>query len=114
MPTACLRYFKVFGPRQDPKSQYAAAVPIFIDRAAKAETITIFGEGEQTRDFVYVKDVVAANAYFATQSQETGVFNVAYGQRITITELAAAICAEFGSRAFGPRPCTDAIEALGR
>lgn len=91
LQTACLRYFNVFGPRQDPKSQYAAAVPIFIDRAVKNEPITIYGDGEQTRDFVYVKDIVAANAFFATQSKATGVFNVAYGRKITIKELAQQI-----------------------
>jgi len=98
LPTACLRYFNVFGPRQDPKSQYAAAVPIFIDRAVKQEAITIHGDGEQTRDFIYVKDIAAANAFFATQSPATGVFNVAYGQRITINELARTICELTGSR----------------
>jgi UDP-glucose 4-epimerase len=96
--TTCLRYFNVFGPRQDPKSQYAAAVPIFIDRALKNQPITIFGDGEQTRDFIYVKDVAAANAYFATKSKETGVFNVACGKRITISALAKTICQLTGSR----------------
>jgi len=96
--TACLRYFNVFGPRQDPKSQYAAAVPIFIDRALKNEPITIYGDGEQTRDFIYVKDIAAANAFFATQTSATGVFNVAYGQRITIRELAGTICQLTGSK----------------
>ena len=67
LQTACLRYFNVFGPRQDPKSQYAAAVPIFIDRALKHEAIAIYGDGEQTRDFIFVKDIAAANAYFATE-----------------------------------------------
>ncbi|MEK7782088.1 MAG: NAD-dependent epimerase/dehydratase family protein [Verrucomicrobiota bacterium] len=89
--TACLRYFNVFGPRQDPKSQYAAAVPIFIHRALKGDPITIYGDGEQTRDFIYVKDIAAANAYFATQSPATGVFNVAYGRKITINDLATTI-----------------------
>jgi nucleoside-diphosphate-sugar epimerase len=98
LPTACLRYFNVFGPRQDPKSQYAAAVPIFIDRAVKNRPITIFGDGEQTRDFIFVKDIVAANVFFATQSPATSVFNVAYGQRITINELARTICRLTGSR----------------
>jgi len=98
LQTACLRYFNVFGPRQDPKSQYAAAVPIFIDRAVKNEPITIHGDGEQTRDFIYVKDIAAANVFFATQSPATGVFNVAYGQRITINELATTICRLTGSR----------------
>jgi len=96
--TACLRYFNVFGPRQDPKSQYAAAVPIFIDRALKHQPLTIYGDGEQTRDFIFVKDIAAANAFFATESPATGVFNVAYGQRITINELAADICRLTGSR----------------
>jgi UDP-glucose 4-epimerase len=96
--TTCLRYFNVFGPRQDPQSQYAAAVPIFIDRALKNQPITIFGDGEQTRDFIYVKDVAAANAFFATKSEETGVFNVACGKRITISALAKTICQLTGSR----------------
>jgi UDP-glucose 4-epimerase len=98
LPTACLRYFNVFGPRQDPKSQYAAAVPIFIDRAVKNLPITIHGDGEQTRDFIYVKDIVAANAFFATQPTATGVFNVAYGRNITINELAQTIVALTGSK----------------
>jgi UDP-glucose 4-epimerase len=98
LPTACLRYFNVFGPRQDPGSQYAAAVPIFIERALKNEAITIYGDGEQTRDFIHVKDVASANAFFATQSNETGVFNIAYGSRITINALAKIICQLTGSR----------------
>lgn len=98
LQTACLRYFNVFGPRQDPKSQYAAAVPIFIERAQKNEPITIYGDGEQTRDFIFVKDIAAANAFFATESKQTGVFNVAYGRRITINELAGTICRLTGSK----------------
>ena len=98
LQTACLRYFNVFGPRQDPKSQYAAAVPIFIDRAVKNLPLTIYGDGGQTRDFIYVKDIAAANAFFATQSPATGVFNVAYGQRITIKELAQKIVVLTGSK----------------
>lgn len=98
LPTACLRYFNVFGPRQDPKSQYAAAVPIFIDRALRGEPLTIFGDGEQTRDFIYVKDIVAANVFFATQSSAMGVFNVAYGGHITIKDLCTTICQLTGSR----------------
>jgi len=97
LATTCLRYFNVFGPRQDPKSQYAAAVPIFIDRAVRDEPITIFGDGEQTRDFVYVKDIAAANAFFGTRSDATGVFNVACGRRLSINELARAICREVGA-----------------
>ena len=98
LQTACLRYFNVFGPRQDPKSQYAAAVPIFIDRAVKNLPITIYGDGDQTRDFIFVKDIVAANVFFATQSSATGVFNMAYGQKITIKELAQKIVTLTGSQ----------------
>jgi UDP-glucose 4-epimerase len=116
LPTTCLRYFNVFGPRQDPKSQYAAAVPIFIDRALKNEPVTIFGDGEQTRDFIYVKDVVAANVFFATNSNETGVFNVAYGKRITINALAKTICQLTGSHSeirYAPERAGDVKHSCG-
>lgn len=90
LETACLRYFNVFGPRQDPNSAYAAAVPIFTARAAAGEDIAIFGDGEQTRDFIYVKDIVAANVFMA-QNPFTGVYNIAYGGRITINKLVETI-----------------------
>jgi UDP-glucose 4-epimerase len=98
LPAVCLRYFNVFGPRQNPRSQYAAAVPVFIDRALKNEPLTIHGDGTQTRDFIFVKDVAAANAHFALNSPATGVFNVASGQAITINELAETIRRLAGSR----------------
>lgn len=98
LPTVSLRYFNVFGPRQNPRSAYAAAVPIFIDRALKNEPVTIYGDGEQTRDFIFVKDVAAANAHFALHSSVTGVFNVASGQAITINALAEEIRRLTGSR----------------
>jgi UDP-glucose 4-epimerase len=98
LATTCLRYFNVFGPHQNPKSQYAAAVPVFIDRAIKHQPITIFGDGEQTRDFIYVKDIVTANVFFATRSDATGVFNLASGQCITINDLAETVCHLTGSR----------------
>jgi len=91
LATVCLRYFNVFGPYQSPRSDYAAAVPVFIERAIRNEPITIFGDGRQTRDFIYVKDVVAANAFFALKSQATGVFNFACGRQIRITDLALTI-----------------------
>lgn len=97
LQTACMRYFNVFGPRQDPGSQYAAAIPIFIHKALRNEPITIFGDGEQTRDFIYVKDIVAANAYLAENAAYTGVYNVAYGQRQTINEIAKKIIQLTGS-----------------
>lgn len=90
LQTACMRYFNVFGPRQDPESAYAAAIPAFVSKAVDDEPITIFGDGEQTRDFIYVKDVVAANIFMA-ESDFSGVYNVAYGKKITITDLAKLI-----------------------
>jgi UDP-glucose 4-epimerase len=91
LQTACMRYFNVFGPRQDPGSQYAAAIPIFIHKALRNEPITIFGDGEQTRDFIYVKDIVAANVYLAKYEPHKGVYNVAYGKRKTIKDIAKKI-----------------------
>ncbi|MFZ1289279.1 MAG: SDR family oxidoreductase [Melioribacteraceae bacterium] len=91
LQTTSLRYFNVFGPRQDPKSQYAAAIPIFVYKALKNEPITIYGDGEQTRDFVYVKDVVQANVLAATSENVIGVFNVANENAITINDLAKLI-----------------------
>jgi UDP-glucose 4-epimerase len=91
LETACMRYFNVFGPRQDPGSAYAAAIPIFIEKAISNQPVTIFGDGEQTRDFIYVKDIVAANAYLAQTAGLTGVYNVAYGKRQTINDIAARI-----------------------
>ena len=98
LPTACLRYFNVFGPRQNPHSQYAAAVPIFVAKALANEPLTIYGDGEQTRDFIYVKDIARANAFFATESTATGVHNIAYGGVITINDLARKIIQLTGSR----------------
>src|SRR5262249_24097199 len=65
LATVSRRYFNVFGPYQNPRSEYAAAVPAFVEKAIRNQPITIFGDGRQTRDFIYVKDVVAANAFFA-------------------------------------------------
>jgi len=90
LQTACLRYFNVFGPRQDPKSPYAAAVPIFVSLAVQDRPITIYGDGEQTRDFVYVKDVVGANV-FMSGNESTGTYNVAYGNQTSVKDLAEMI-----------------------
>lgn len=89
--TASLRYFNVFGPRQDPASQYAAAIPIFVSRALKNEKIIIYGDGEQTRDFIYVDDVVQANILAAENEKAVGVYNVASGSAISINELVKLI-----------------------
>jgi UDP-glucose 4-epimerase len=97
LETASIRFFNVFGPRQDPKGAYAAAVPIFIEKALRGEDITIFGDGGQTRDFIYVKDIAGALAYAVETPSVTGVFNAGYGGEITINDLAAGIVAAAGS-----------------
>ena len=94
--TACLRYFNVFGPRQDPTSAYAAVIPAFINKAVKNEPLVIYGDGEQTRDFVYVKDITAANAFMA-ENDCSGVYNAAYGETTAINKLAETIIDMTGS-----------------
>jgi len=91
VPTVSLRYFNVFGERQG-YNQYAGVISIFINRALKGEPLIIYGDGRQTRDFIYVKDVVKANILAAESSRANGkVFNVARGERTTIVELALKI-----------------------
>jgi nucleoside-diphosphate-sugar epimerase len=90
LKTLSLRYFNVFGPRQDPNSEYAAVIPKFITKILRHESPTIFGDGRQTRDFTYVKDVVQANVR-AMESDAQGMFNVAYSKRIDLNELANMI-----------------------
>lgn len=89
LETVALRYFNVFGPHQDPKSEYAAVVPKFITALLHGEPPVIFGDGEQSRDFTYVSNIVEANLLAAKAEQVAGeVFNIACGERITINELA--------------------------
>lgn len=97
LETAALRFFNVFGPRQDPKGAYAAAVPIFIEKAVCGEDITVFGDGGQTRDFIFVKDIAGALVFAAETPGVTGVFNAGYGGQITINDLANNIIAAAGS-----------------
>src|SRR5437867_7046437 len=90
LETVVLRYFNVFGPRQDPKSPYAAVVPRFIAAALAGEPPTIYGDGSQTRDFVYVANVVHANllAARAPAANVAGqVFNVGSGHSVSVNEL---------------------------
>jgi UDP-glucose 4-epimerase len=86
-----LRYFNVFGPKQDKNSQYAAVIPNFISSLLEEKQPIIYGDGEQTRDFVFIKDVVDANIA-ACESNFNGVVNVASGKEITINELYKVIC----------------------
>ncbi len=90
--TVVLRYFNVFGPRQDPRSQYAAVVPLFITAIAGGVPVTIFDDGEQSRDFTYVDNVVEANLLAANADGASGrIFNVSAGAPTTVNELADTI-----------------------
>jgi len=88
LETISLRYFNVFGPYQDPTSQYAAAIPAFVTSILKDEPPTIYGDGEQSRDFTYIDNVVEANLLAARTEQTAGeVINIACGQRVTVNEI---------------------------
>jgi UDP-glucose 4-epimerase len=92
LETVSLRYFNVFGPRQDPTSQYAAVVPLFITAMLQGESPVVHGDGHQSRDFTFVSNVVRANLLAATAPNIAGrVFNVACGQRHTLLDLIATL-----------------------
>ncbi len=84
------RFFNVFGERQRVGSGYAAAIPIFISKALKNESITIYGDGEQTRDFIYVKDL-AQYLFYLSLNFPSGVYNIGYGAFVTINDIAKTI-----------------------
>ena len=106
MEIVSLRYFNVFGPRQDPTSQYAAVVPRFIRAIADGEPVTIYGDGDQSRDFTFVDNVVGANLLAADAPGVGGdILNVATGDSVTVNALADAIGAMLGKqveKAFEP------------
>ena len=92
LETLCLRYFNVFGPRQNPSSQYSGVISRFVDALSKGEQPVIFGNGEQTRDFTYVANVVNANINAAQTNKGIGeVMNVANGEAISLNELFAVL-----------------------
>lgn len=94
MQTIGLRYFNVFGPKQDPNGAYAAAIPKFIDKMMKGEQIIINGDGEQTRDFTYVSNAVQANLLALSTNNKTAfgdVFNVACGEFLSLNEVVESI-----------------------
>ncbi|HEY4055320.1 MAG TPA: NAD-dependent epimerase/dehydratase family protein [Kofleriaceae bacterium] len=91
VPTAALRFFNVYGPRQDPSSPYSGVISIFADRARNGVPLKIFGDGKQTRDFVYVGDVVRALLAAAAHPAPHLIANVGTGAEITITELARTL-----------------------
>lgn len=107
--TASMRFFNVFGPRQDPNSAYAAAIPIFFSKALANQPITIFGDGEQTRDFISVKDIVSALVHAANTADMHGTYNVGYGNSITVNQLATEIIQLTGSKS----PILHAPDRLG-
>lgn len=89
LETVSLRYFNVFGPRQSPESKYAAVVPLFIRAALRGEPLVVHGDGEQSRDFTYIENVVQANLLACTQPGIGGeVFNIACNERHTVMEIA--------------------------
>ena len=90
LSTVCLRYFNVYGPRQDIYSQYAAVIPTFIQKVSQNLPPVIFGDGEQSRDFVFVKDVVKANILAARNNAE-GVYNIGSGHGVTVKQLVGTI-----------------------
>jgi UDP-glucose 4-epimerase len=90
LASVALRFFNVYGPRQPGDSAYAAAVPIFMERGLRGETLTIYGDGHQTRDFVFVDDV-AESVLRAAEAPASGVFNIGTGYAIEILELARVI-----------------------
>jgi nucleoside-diphosphate-sugar epimerase len=96
--TLSLRYFNVFGPRQDPTSQYAAVIPNFITAALKRARPTVFGDGEQTRDFCFIENTVSANLLAASTSNKLSgeVVNVACGERISLNQLLSHLSEESG------------------
>ena len=106
LETVALRYFNIFGPRQDPKSEYAAVIPRFICAALAGEGATIFGDGEQTRDFVFVQDAVRANLLAADAERASGaVINVATGRRISLERPLAGDPRDHGRHGpVAPRP----------
>jgi UDP-glucose 4-epimerase len=92
LETVCLRYFNVFGPRQDPSSQYSGVIPLFITAMLQGKPPTVQGDGLQSRDFSYIANVVHANLLAATAPGAAGrVFNIACGERYTLLDMIAAL-----------------------
>ena len=87
LPVVALRYYNVYGPRQRPDSDYAAAIPIFLRRLASGQPITIYGDGKQSRDFVFVKDVARANLLASKADAAGEAFNVCTGRETSLLDL---------------------------
>jgi UDP-glucose 4-epimerase len=101
LTSVCLRYFNIYGPRQDPNSPYAAVIPIFIRRICQGNPPVIFGDGEQTRDFTFIKDATEANI-LAAESDASGVFNIGRSESVTINQLARLAIKLVGNNSVAP------------
>ncbi len=113
--TVSLRYFNVFGPRQDPKSEYAAVIPKFITRVLAGERPLIHGDGEQSRDFCFIENVVSANLLAAKSRTQGEVVNVACGARVTLNQLLGIINERLGTNVtaeYGPARAGDVRHSL--
>jgi len=116
LPVVALRYFNVYGPRQRPDSDYAAAIPLFVRHLVKGDTITIHGDGRQSRDFIFVKDVVRANLMAADAQAAGEAFNVCTGQETTIMDLLEEISGVSSRQPqvrFGPPRPGDVYRSVG-
>lgn len=105
LPTVALRYFNVYGPHQNPHSEYSAVIPIFITKTLGEESLTINGDGSITRDFTYIKDVVQANIQ-AMKKDSVGVYNASYGGQTSLNKLAQLIMEYTGNQVeikYGPK-----------
>ena len=114
LSTVSLRYFNIFGPRQKPDSEYAAAIPRFIKIKSKGNTIHIYGDGQATRDYIYVKDAVAA-FILAAESEASGIYNIGSGKSTTVNELVELISKLTGDNTppvYGPPRPGDILHSL--
>lgn len=114
LPTACLRYFNVFGPRQNSASAYSGVIPKFISALINDQQPIIYGDGEQTRDFIYVKNIAKAN-YEMINNDATGIFNIAHGKTTSINQLLEYICEIMGydfNPKYMPRQDGDIINSV--
>ena len=116
LETAALRYFNVYGPRQDPSSPYSGVISIFMTKALQQAPAVIYGDGNQSRDFIYVQDVVRANLLAATAKEACGQpINIGSGRSVNINQLWEAICALSGQNLkpkYAPKRPGDIIESI--
>lgn len=116
LKTVVFRYFNVFGPRQDPSSAYSGVISIFVDKLSQGIAPTIFGDGQQTRDFVYVADVVRANLLAVETEQAAGqIFNIGTGQQVSINQIFKTLCEILGCDVqpnYAPSRAGDIVHSL--